>query len=164
MKDELRRDPLFKQADTLISAAQIQAVGSFTPSLARFPILGRVNPQRWDFFMTIAGVFMANTRLNNLRLDERREDALMEVVAARLAEWDRDGDQAFEDCKQLFEEEFDRLQNDGHDPRFIASDAVGIWIVLNILGHDPGTDEEAALVRGVGALATSSFFSWWDEQ
>jgi len=156
-------DPLLGRAENLVQAAQDYAVGMFPPLLERFPILRQVDTGHWDFVLTVAGVFMAATRLNNMRLESAREEQLMEVVAARLNEWKPDGIRGFEDCKGLFENEFDRLNAVGHDPQFVASDAVGKWIVWNILGRPPETDEECMLVRSTGTLATHTFFGWWDK-
>src|SRR5882672_1821199 len=118
-------DPLKQRADTLVSAAQINAVGSFTSLRDKFQFLSNVKLEDWDFFVTVATVFMGATRLNNLRMDEAREDKLMEIVAGRLNEWSKDGMRGFEDCKRLFESEFDRLIQAGRDSRFVASDSVG---------------------------------------
>jgi hypothetical protein len=156
-------DPLLDRAANLVQAAQVNAVVMFTPLLDRFPILREVDTEHWDFILAVAGVFMAATRLNNLRLEDAREEKLMAVVAERLSEWKPDGIRAFEDCKGLFEKEFDRLNAAGHDPRFVASDAVGKWIVWNVLGRPPATDEECMLVRSAGALVTHAFFDWWDK-
>ncbi len=121
-----------------------------------------MNTERWDFALTVAGVFMAASRLNNLRLEDTRDERLMEIVADRLNQWEPDGLRGFEDCKGLFEQEFDRLTVAGHEPRFVAADAVGIWIVWNAFGHSPQTDEECQLVRATGTLVTHAFFDWWD--
>lgn len=86
----------------------------------------------------------------------------MEIVADDLNRWDPDGIRGFEDCKGLFDREFDRLTAAGHESRFVAADAVGIWIVWNVLGRAPETDEEWQLVRATGALATHAFFDWWN--
>jgi hypothetical protein len=75
--------------------------------------------------------------------------------------WDRDAIRAFDDCKQLFDREYDRLNAIGHDSQFLASDALGSWIVWNALGKQPITMEEITLVRGVGAITTHAFFNWW---
>lgn len=155
-------DTLLDRAATLVQAAQVNAVGMFTPLLDDFPILRQVETEHWDFVLTVAGVFMAATRLNNLRLGDAREEKLMEVVAEHLDEWKPDGMRGFEDCKGLFEKECDRLNAAGHEPRFVASDAVGKWIVWNVLGRPPETEEERTLVRSTGALATHAFFDWWD--
>lgn len=156
------QDPLLERAGNLVQAAHINAVGMFTPLLERFPILKRVDTEQWDFVLTVAGVFMAASRLNNLRLGDTREERLMEIVADRLNRWKPDGIRAFEDCKGLFEKEFHRLTAAAHEPRFVAADAVGIWIVWNVLGRSPQTDEECQLVRATGTLATHAFFDWWN--
>lgn len=156
-----RDDPLLEQARGLVQAAHINAVGMFTPLLDRFPSLREVDTEQWDFVLTVAGVFMAASRLNNLKLGDAREERLMEVVAGDLNRWKADGIRGFEDCKGLFEREFDRLTAAGHESQFIAADAVGIWIVWNILGRAPETDQECELVRTTGTLVTYAFFTWW---
>jgi hypothetical protein len=158
-----KEDPLKERAESLVSGAQISAVSSFTPSLDRFDFLQDVKPDDWDYFVTVATVFMGATRLNNLQITESREDKLMEIVAGHLNEWNGNGIRGFEDCKGLFETEFDRLTQAGHDPKFIASDSVGKWIVWNISGRVPQSDQECLLVRSIGALVTHSVFDWWDK-
>jgi len=157
-----KQDPLSERADTLVAAAQINAVGSFTPLADKFRFLRDVKLEDWDFFVTVATVFMGASRLNNLRIDEAREDKLMEIIAGRLNEWNKDGFRGFEDCKRLFESEFDRLTQAGDDSRFVASDSVGKWIVWNILKRAPKSDGECLLVRAIGAVATHAVFDWWE--
>lgn len=155
-------DPLLERAATLLQAAHISAVGMFIPLLDRFPVLREAAAEHWDFIMTVAGVFMAATRLNNLHLEETREERLMQALTERLHEWNPDGIRAFEDCKQLFESEFDRLTEAGHETRFVGSDALGMWIVLNVFGRAPQGEEECMLVRATGGMTTHAFFDWWD--
>lgn len=156
------KDPLIGSAEKLVQAAKISAVGMFVPLVDKFPTLRPVDVKHWDFIVTVAGVFMAASRLNNLKLTDEREGRLMEVVAKELNQWQSDGTHAFEDCKNLFESEYDRLAAAGHDKRFLASDAVGKWIVWNVLGRAPQTDEEIRLVRTTGAMVTQAFFDWWN--
>jgi hypothetical protein len=116
----------------------------------------------WDFFVTVAGVFIAATRLENLQLSDNRKQELMEIVARGLADWSPDnGIRGFEDCKAMFERNFDALTRIQHEPRFIASDAVGMWIVWNLFGRPTGTEEERKLARAVGVGIVHNFFSWW---
>ncbi len=156
-------DPLLERAESLVQGARINAEGMYNPLLERFPFLRHVDIDHWNFILTVASVFMAATRLNNLRLSDDREDKLMEVVTTRLDKWKPDGSHGFEDCKVMFETEFDRLTRAGHESRFVASDAVGVWIVLNLLGRPPQTDSECTLVRAVGGMVTIAFFDWWDK-
>jgi len=156
-------DPFLERAEKLVQAAQINAVEMFTPLLDRFSILLQADVEHSNFILTVANVFVAATRLNNLHLGDDREEKLMEVVAERLDQWKPDGIHGFEDCKYLFESEFDRLTKAGHELRFVASDAVGKWVVWNILGRPPKTDEECILVRATGGMVTHAFFDWWDK-
>lgn len=158
-----RQDPLLERAESLVQAAHVNAVELYTLLLDRFAVLREADPEHWHLILlTVAGVFIAATRLNNLGLGDKREERLMAVVAERLDEWNPDGIRAFEDCKGLFEREFDRLTAAGHEARFTASDAVGLWVVWNMLGRAPQTDEEVMLVRATGGMVTHAFFNWWD--
>ena len=154
-------DPLVRQANTLVSAAQIQAVGSYTPLVDRFRLLKTANIDSWDFIVTIACVFVGTKRLADLRLDAARESALMDIVTQRLAAWAPDGVSALDDCKRMYEHEASRLIAAGHDPNFVASDALGRWIVWNVFNRQPSTEPELAMSRGIGVSAVSAFFSWW---
>jgi hypothetical protein len=156
-----RVDHLQKQAVKLVSSGKLLAVSLYQPLSERFPVASEIDPDDWDFFATIGGVFIAATRLRSIGLAEGREARLMEIVGRDLEEWDRNAATAFQDCKTMFEREFDRLTSVGHETRFVASDALGIWIVWNTLGRQPQTEQEVALVRGAGAVVTHSFFDWW---
>jgi len=158
-----KKDLMLEGAEKLVDAANINAVGMFTPLLDKFSVLKEADVEHWDFILTVAGVFMAATRLTGLGLKGDREEKLMEVVVGRLDQWKPDGISGFEDCKGLFESEFDRLTEAGHEPQFVASDAVGKWIVWNVLGRAPQTDEECELVKMTGAMVTHTFFDWWDK-
>jgi hypothetical protein len=158
-----KQDPLHKLAATLVPAASINATSMFVPLLDKFPFLREVDVEHWDFILTVAGIFMAASRLNNLRLGDAREESLMETVAESLSQWNPDGIRGFEVCKGLFESEYDRLTAAGHEQRFIASDAVGKWIVWNVLGRAPETQDECMLVRATGTMVTHGFFDWWKE-
>lgn len=156
-----RKDPLDERANNLVSAARMNATAAYASLSKQHPILLQTEINSWDFIITIAGVFIASTRLNNLRIGGDREDRLMAQVANDLNTWDQNAIGAFEDCKELFEREFDRLSAIGHDPKFVASDALGLWIVWNLFNRRPHTGDEIALVRSVGALVTHAFFTWW---
>ncbi len=156
-----KQDPLQKQADSLVSAAVINATSVFVPLLDKFSFLEKADVEHWDFIVTVAGVFMGSSRLNNRHVGDAREEMLMETVAEHLVEKYPDGIRAFEDCKGLYETEYDRLAAAGHDPTFLASDAVGKWIVWNVLGRAPESHDECTLVRTIGGMVTHAFFDWW---
>src|SRR4029077_13600945 len=77
-----------KRSDSLVQAANINAISMFAPLLDQFPFLGEVDSKQCNFILTVAGVFMAATRLNNLRLGDVWEQRLMEKVSEQLTKWD----------------------------------------------------------------------------
>jgi hypothetical protein len=158
-------DPLLRQADTLVQAAETYAIGTFTPLLKKFSFLREVDKNHWDFILTIAGVFFAVTRLGNLRLDENRQRKLMGKVGVKLTQWNpTNARRGFEDCASFYEKTFDALTSAGGEPRFVASDALGSWVVWNVLGRPPHSEEERGLVRTVGGMITHTFSNWWEEK
>ena len=120
-----------------------------------------------DFFLVrtrgpLARLIRVVTRsAYNLHVGDVREEKLMETVAKFLVNWNSDGIRAFEACKGLYETEYNRLAAAGHEPLFLASDAVGKWIVWNVLGRAPESQDECMLVRATGTLITHAFFDWW---
>jgi hypothetical protein len=46
-------DPLLRQADTLVQAAETYAIGTFTPLLKKFSFLREVDNRHWDFILTM---------------------------------------------------------------------------------------------------------------
>jgi hypothetical protein len=97
-------DPLLRQADTLVSAAETYATETFTSLLKKFSFLREVDKRHWDFILTIAGVFIAVTRLGHLGLGENHQRKLMGKVGEKLTQWDpANGRRAFEDCAWFYE-------------------------------------------------------------
>jgi len=159
-----KQDTLIEQAEKTVSSANFFAVSSFVTTLDRFPILSKVDPKQWDFIVSVAGIFISASRLTALRLDSKREEIAMDILTKKLNEWDPDGIKAFEDCKHFFEMEYDRLAISlkyQKEKRFLAADALGIWIVWNLFKRQAQSDEEVNLARVIGMSVTSAFFDWW---
>ena len=152
-----QNDRLLKQADYLVEVAQINAVALYQSARKDFLFLQNVNVKHWESILTIAGIFMAANRLRNLRLNEQREQVLLRRIAEGLVQWEPG--YAIRGFESFFERAFDSLS--GHNLRFTASDAIGSWIVWNILGRPASSEEEWKLVRTVGASVTHNFFDWW---
>jgi hypothetical protein len=76
LKARLTADPLLERADTLVQYAKINAIEMFTPLFREFPCLRAVEPENWEFILTVAGVFVAATRLKNQHFGNAREQKL----------------------------------------------------------------------------------------
>jgi hypothetical protein len=156
-------DQLRRKAERLVSSARINATSLFVPTVDQHALLRNVKTEQWDFVVTIAGVFVATTRLWNLKIGDQREQELTDIIMRGLAHWDpNNGIPGVEDCKATFERNFDAFTRAQHEPRFISSDSVGWWVVCNLLMRAPeGSEEERKLVRVIGTAITRTFFSWW---
>lgn len=160
-------DELQTQAENLVAAAQILATSTYTSTAERFDVVYSIPTDRWDTILTIAGVFMAATRANNIGLPEARVSSLMEIVSLKLDAWQPEGIPGFEDCKSFFDRAYDDLEKDAayqDHPEFLGSDAIGGWIVWNLFGRAPESAEESGLVRALGAIVARSFFDWWSRE
>lgn len=157
-------DALRTQAENLVMSAQILATSAYTSVGERFDLVYSIPTERWDSVLTVAGVFIAATRLNHVGLPEARVDSLMEIVARNLHAWRPEGLAAFEDCKAFFDRTYDALEKDAayqHQPELLGSDAIGGWMVWNLVEHAPDSEQERGLIRALGILVTHTFFSWW---
>ncbi|MFZ0649633.1 MAG: hypothetical protein WAZ97_01930 [Pseudolabrys sp.] len=161
-----KRDPLVSDADLLVGAVNTLAISMFPKFVDEFAFIP--NDERgqryWDFVVTIAGVFIALTRLRTLNLNEKRRLKLEKKVAVCLVRlYPTIARPAFEKCKSFFDKTYYDLLNAGYEPQLIASDTIGGWVVWAILGHPAKSEQEFTLVRSVGTMIVHSFFNWWEK-
>jgi hypothetical protein len=154
-------DPMLSRAESLVPTSQTMAMQMWESLRKPFSVLGAVKDEHAHFVLTVAGVFIAATGLNNSHVGDEREDQLMGVVAAQMEAWKPDAIDGFEDCKRFFDSAYDQLKAARHEGRFVAPDAVGKWIVWNMLGRAPQTMAEAEMVRIAGVMVTEMFVDWW---
>jgi hypothetical protein len=155
------KDDTIDRARSLVQVCHAYAVSGFQTLSENYPQLDGVDIEHWDFIVTVACVFIAASRLEKTQLTEKQKEPLREIIANNLDGWKPDAVGAYFDCKSLFEKEFDRLTAKGHEPRFIGSDAIGLWIVWNVLGHAPRSVEEKQLLRAVGGMVIVGLFDYW---
>ena len=160
------RDRLEGDAALVVGAANTLANGMFAKLIDAFPFIphDERGQKYWDFIVTIAGVFFALIRLRTLNLNEKRRLKLEKKVAVCLVQlYPRGARPAFENCKSFFDQAYYGLLGADHDPQLIASDAIGMWVVWEILSHRAETDHEIKLVRWVGLMIVKTFFEWWEK-
>lgn len=155
---------LIENGEKLPSAAKILAVDSYTEFLDKYPIIEKINPEHWDFVLTIAGIFVAVSQLNHENIPEQTKDTLLDSVTNSAIEIYPDSIDACEDCRNFVDRIYDGLakeKNYQNNPQFLFSDSLGSWIVWNLFGHAPLNEDEGKLVRTLGAFLVHSFISWW---
>ena len=157
-------DGLETQAENLVKVAQVQATAAYRSVGKRFEVVHSIPIERWDWVLTIAGVFAAATRVNQIGLSGACIDSLMRIVVRNLNSWRLEGTAAFEDCTAFFDRTVNSLEKDRgyrHQPELVGCNALGWWIVWNLVGHAPESEQDQNLARVLGMLVTHSFYGWW---
>ena len=147
----------------LPSAAQMYAISSLVSFLDEFPSLREVETKQWDATLTTAGIFVAVSRLNQETMSEQAHDRLLDTVTQEAVRLDPQAIDAVEDCRAFVDRTYDGLASDPSyaDRKFLFSDSLGGWIVWNLVGHAPATEDERRMVRTLGANVVHAFHSWW---
>jgi hypothetical protein len=156
--------PRAERAQSLAGAADANAVSSFVHTLDHFPSLRSVDPKRWDKVLIVAGIFVGVSRLNQEQIDESERSSLFGIVTKEAIRRDPKIVEAIDDCRVFVDRTYDALSkgpNYETNQQFLFSDALGGWIVWNLFGHAPETEEEGRMVRVIGATVTHTFYSWW---
>jgi hypothetical protein len=155
---------LIENGDKLPSTAKILAVTSYTEFLDKYPIVGQIKPEHWDFVLTIGGIFVAVSQLNHENIPEQDKDAILDTVTNAAAEIHPDSIVACEDCRKFIDRTYEGLAKQEeykNNPQFLFSDSLGAWIAWNLFGRAPSNEDERKLIRILGSFLIQSFISWW---
>ncbi|SRR6266508_1774017 len=150
-----RADPLDSQAERLVSSCAILATASFVPIIDQFTFLRTCKPEDWDFFATVVAV---NVALNNLASEvvPDRFKRLDSMVATQLNKWDAQGLATVRDCQQFV----NRTVTKGGNETQQAVQALGLWVLWNLLKRQPTRDEFRA-APAIGGMLAGPLHDWW---
>ncbi len=155
---------LIENGHKLPSAAKILALTSYTEFLGKYPIVGQIKPEHWDFVLTIGGIFAAVSQLNHENIPEQNKDAILDTVTKAATEIYPDSIDACEDCGKFIDRTYEGLAKEKeykNNPQFLLSDSLGAWVAWNLFGHAPSNGDERKLIRILGGFLIHSFISWW---
>ncbi len=153
-----------ESGEKLPSAAKVLAVSSYVTFSNNYPIVRRIKPERWDFVLTVGGIFMAASQLNHENISEDDEDALLDRITNAAVKIYPDSVDACDDCRGFVDRAYDGLAKEAEyrsNPQYLFSDCLGGWVVWNLFGHAPSNEDERQLVRELGGFLVHSFVSWW---
>jgi hypothetical protein len=155
-----RMDKLLKNAGNLFPSAHILAIGSYTPWRDKYAVIGQIDSKQWDFVLTVSGVFVAITQLSFENISDGDKDTLLHKITGVAIETYPDFVEACEDCGKFVDRNIYELAKEyqGNEP-FIFS--LGTWVVWNLFGHAPSSEDEWELVRQIGAFLINALISWW---
>lgn len=157
-------DKLIENGEKLPSAARILAVSSYTNFLDKYPIIGQIKPEHWDFVLTIAGIFVAVSQLNHESIPKQDKDTILDSLTNAAIKIYPDSIDACDDCRNFVDRTYDELTKEKEyqsNPQFLFSDSLGVWVVWNLFGHASSNENERKLIRVLGGFFVHSFISWW---
>lgn len=166
--DDVRSDPLYGRARDLVPMARVIAIQlSSDPragEAACFKSINDDDKQWWDFFVTVAGVFVALTGLQ--AIEPARAERLANVVVGDLeTRFPKRGREGLADCQTFFNKMHNVVLESAADPErgFAASDTIGAWIVWSLLDRSPESEAERQMVRVLGGIVARPISTWFDE-
>lgn len=158
-------DLLTDAAQNLCNVARLVAVESFSGVSHQGSLFENVKPDEWDFFVTIGGVFIASAHMHFLDIPDDEKNRLSNIIFQNLAEWNQSSTMAYADCKEFYEDYYERLSKleevNKKGAIYIASNALGLWVVWNLLDHRPTKADELKLANDIGSYIISSFSDYW---
>jgi hypothetical protein len=159
MKDEL--ELLVDKGDALVPMANSVAITSLTSAEDKLQLPSAITDdiEGWDFFVTVAAVYVAMRALAKSVPDETFR-AVGAGVFKKLDKWNPDGSRGFDDCQKFVERS---LRSSGATRNDVMiEDAIGMWLLWNLYGRAP-TVEESAPARPLGGFLLHTFQNWWVE-
>lgn len=153
-----------KEARNLLPSAKAFATTSYPTVAKEFQTVYAVDSARWDFVLTIGGVFVAISQLNHEDLSESTKNSLLDIIIDEVAIWQPDAPDAVEDCRLFVDRTYEgiaTLPESKTNPQFLFSDALGSWVVWNLYRRAPSAPEERQLIRILGGMLVHSFMYWW---
>jgi hypothetical protein len=155
---------LIENGKRLPFAAKTLAVSSFKEFVDNYPIVGQIKPEHWDFVLTIAGIVVGVSQINNENIPDQTIDTILENVSVAAIEIYTNSIDACDDCRNFVDRTYDRLAKEAdcqNNKQYLFADSLGAWVVWNLFGHAPLNEDERKLVRIVGVFLVHSFISWW---
>lgn len=130
----------------------------------RFPAITNVDLGQWDFFVSVACVWAAIAQLNNEDIPANKKEEVRKTVVRSLMERYSDGPMALEDCTGLIKKEGSRdaiVDPISGNEVTGTEQALGLWIVCNLLQRMELNNEEWRIALVLGHLCFKFYESFW---
>jgi len=151
-----------EQADKLVWAAGANASLAYKPILDHNPHITSFGSEKWEFTLTVAGVYAAIIQLvHEQPLKEAETEEVLDIIGKSLDAKYADGTAALEECRTMVDYSFAEAPAErGEEPAFELSDRIGAWILYKLNGPKE-VKEGGRLIRSLGLAVTSTFSNWW---
>jgi hypothetical protein len=150
------------RAEALVADSKINAVSMLTELRLEPSVLDNVNSDHWDLMVTIAGVYaaIAGVRSKHSKVPTKELlTAIFETINVKLRELDPNAENIYRSLHFMLEEtqkSRTASENDSDD-HYYKSD-LGYWIVEQVFGHRPQSEQRRALASRVGGMVMDAMY------
>lgn len=152
-----------KAASTLVDCANVHAYEIRTLLVKqRHHVLFNLDPKAWEMAVTVGGIYVGFMSLKHLNLGEKSEQPIRHILLSSMLAYSADAGPLLVACKQSLERRFDEFaalgRNDGNE----YWEALGEWILTQVLEKDLTDERFLELKRSLGFLVVATFSNWWE--
>jgi hypothetical protein len=147
------------RAEALVADSKINAVSMLTELRLEPSVLDNVNSDHWDLMVTIAGVYAAIAGIHSMQHTKQELTTTFETINVKLRELDPNAENTYRDLHFMLEGVQKRRmasENDS-DHHYFKSD-LGYWIIEEVLGHRPQSEQRRALAYRVGSMVMDAMY------
>jgi hypothetical protein len=148
-------DQFKKSSRGLVPTARNAARGLNTAICAKFPEAAKIDLKAWDQYLTVGFVWVALSGLLTKEIPKSAIEEIKTVIGDSLTRAFPEGVKALNHCTLFMN------QTTGSDKNIQVDDALGYWIVWNLLGRDDFAEDEDKIARILGSIAVKEFASFW---
>jgi hypothetical protein len=133
--------------------------------LRKFPSLAESEVEDLDFFLTVAIVCANIFAFPHASGDPRRRDEAIAAIRQALDDWHQRGNAALDDCTAFVGRNVEMLLSTPEyqaDPSLVLPDAIGLWVVTNVLHRLPSGGAEFEGVRPIGRWCNFTLNGFWE--
>lgn len=158
---EPKQDHLYDKLRTLVSSAHILAVSSLKKFMERHPKLSNINPDDWDFFVTVAAITYALMGLANNVPKKSKYTQLSKIIAQDMRRWNQDAEYTGADLmKTLQKARMNGQHLSNEEATKLLAICLGSWCMVNFNLSLP-REEPDPLATELGMIIIHSFADWW---
>lgn len=148
--------------ENIFPSARRLATSSYGPFAQDHPILANISQDQFEYFVTIAGVQGRLSLINDSNIPYRRKvDASIKVIKM-LNDWNATAQKPLADFDALIDDAFEQAYAKGEpDSRQLYISTYGNWIVSQLIGRAPMTQEELSLSKAIGTTVLENSIKDW---
>ncbi len=151
------------KVEALVPSANILAISSYKEFLDNYDELKVVDPNEWDFFVTVAGISVGLIGLADKIMNEFEYKRLTKILSSKIAEWDNRGEHALGDLMSRMAKYHEKMMSlpDDEFTKMWAS-IISSWCLVN-LELEVSKNQPSNLMMELGMLLIISFHGWWND-